>query len=107
MGSFIFSVSGSESTLENDKFIGISETDFIEKVAQDQEFCYNSELHIKTVCYFMQQNGYSNDVKGEEKNLALNWLSIIQTDPTSPTITTTTQNNFPRRLELSDQKNVP
>lgn len=49
-------------TLENDKFIGISETDFIEKVAQDQEFCYNSELHIKTVCYFMQQNGYSNDV---------------------------------------------
>ena len=49
-------------SLENDKFIGISETDFIEKVAQDHEFCYNSELHIKTICYFMQQNGYSNDV---------------------------------------------
>lgn len=49
-------------TLENDKFIGISETDFIEKVTQDPKFNYNSDLHIKTVCYFMQKNGYNNNL---------------------------------------------
>ena len=47
------------------------------------------------------------DIEIMNRFYALKLLSMIQTDPEMPNITTKTQNIFPPILELSDQKNVP
>jgi hypothetical protein len=49
-------------TFENGKFLGIKETVFLKKIKKSSTYEENSEMQIHSICYFMQQIGYKNNL---------------------------------------------
>lgn len=74
-------------TLENGKFYGLTDSQFITEARKDLRFEDNSEKHIQAICYFMQQFDYNNKlfIDGVLHDNKLNafwykWLTKLKDD---------------------------
>jgi hypothetical protein len=48
--------------LKNNKFYGLTDSEFSSKIYKNEMFEDNSEVHIQAICYFMQRFNYENDI---------------------------------------------